>query len=282
MAKLKVDNFNLKDTLECGQIFRINFHNGWYYVNAEDKLIKVQQNNSTLEYYGANKSFITKFLSLDLPLKTVLKEINKDDHMNKAIEKYGELRLIRQDPWECLISFIFSAASNIPRIKSCMDGVARQFGEKIVVDDFESYTFPKCGGINSEKKLTEAKPGFRGKYVLEASSTITDKHLDSLRKLSYEEAKKVLKEIKGVADKVADCVLLFSLDFNEAFPVDTWIKKIMQELYFDNKEVSNNEIRKFAAEYFGKYAGYAQQYLFMYARDKETDVLKRGKKGKKK
>jgi len=269
MAKLKVDNFNLKYTLECGQIFRINFHNGWYFVNSMDKLIKVRQNGNTLEYYGTTKPFITNFLSLDVPLKKITDEVNKDEHMKNAIAEYEGLRLIRQHPWECLISFIFSAASNIPRIKSCMDGVAQHFGKKITVDDFESYTFPECGKIDSEEKLNKAKPGFRGKYVLEASSKVTDKHLESLRKLSYCQAKESLKEIKGVADKVADCVLLFSLDFMEAFPVDTWIKKIMQELYFDNREVSNKEIRKFAEDYFGKYGGYAQQYLFMYARNRK-------------
>lgn len=268
MAKLKVDNFNLKYTLECGQIFRFNFHDGWYFVNSMDKLIKVRQNGDTLEYYGANKQFMTRFFSLDLPLEKITDAVNKDKYMKAAIAEYSGMRLIRQHPWECLISFIFSAASNIPRIKSCMDGVAQHFGEKIVIDDFESYTFPECGKIDCEKKLAKAKPGFRGKYVLEASSTIKVNELVGLSKMSYDNAKESLKEIKGVADKVADCVLLFSLNFMEAFPVDTWIKKIMQELYFDNQEVPNKEIRRFADDYFGQYAGYAQQYLFMYVRNR--------------
>ena len=268
MAKLKTDLFNLEYTLECGQIFRVNKHNGWYYVNAMDKLIKIRQDGDTLEYFGANKSFITNFLSLDVPLKKIIKEINRDDYMKRATKEYEGLRLIRQHPWECLISFIFSAASNIPRIKSCVDGVSKCFGKKITTGDFESYTFPGCGEINDTKKLEKAKPGFRGKYVYEASETIKENHLESLRSKPYEEAKNALKEIKGVADKVADCVLLFSLDFMEAFPVDTWINKIMQELYFDSNTVNKKEIRTFANEYFGKYAGYAQQYLFMYARNR--------------
>ncbi len=268
MAKLKVNDFNLAYTLECGQIFRINKVGDWHFVNSRDKLIKLRQKGDTLEYYGATKPFITKFLSLDVPLKKICDEVNKDEFMSNAIKAYKGMRLIRQDPWECLISFIFSAASNIPRIKSCMDGVACQFGKQVAFDEFSSYTFPKCGEINDMDKLNLVKPGFRGKYVYEADKRVNEKHLNSLRNLPYEEAKKALKEIKGVADKVADCVLLFSLDFMEAFPVDTWIKKIMQELYFDNKEVSNKEIRKFADSYFGQYAGYAQQYLFMYARNR--------------
>lgn len=269
LAKLKVKDFNLAYTLECGQIFRINKHADWYFVNTTDKLIKVRQKSNILEYYGAEKSFITNFLSLDIPFNDIINEISKDKHMNAAINEYNGLRLISQDPWECLISFIFSAASNIPRIKSCMDNVALYFGKKISVDGFESYTFPECGKINCMDKLNKGKPGFRGKYVFEANSTVTDKRLNSLRTLPYEQAKNSLKEIKGVADKVADCVLLFSLDFMEAFPVDTWIKKIMQELYFNNNDVSNKEIRTFANNYFGRYAGYAQQYLFMYARNRK-------------
>lgn len=270
MAKLKVEHFNLAYTLECGQIFRVNKHKSWYYVNTMDKLIKVRQNGNALEYYGANKSFITNFFSLDMPLKNIIKEINNDTHIKQAIKEYDGLRLIRQHPWECLISFIFSAASNIPRIKACIDGVSRHFGKKIVIDGFESYTFPKCGEINDTKKLEKARPGFRGKYVFEANCKVKENYLDSLRELPYEHAKNALKEIKGVAEKVADCVLLFSLDFMEAFPVDTWIKKIMQELYFHNKEVSNKEIRSFANDYFGQYAGYAQQYLYMFARNRLT------------
>ncbi|MGR3180031.1 MAG: DNA-3-methyladenine glycosylase family protein [Candidatus Anammoxibacter sp.] len=272
MAKLKVEDFNLSYTLECGQIFRVNKHDDWYYVNSMDKLIKVRQKGDSLEYYGANRSFMTHFFSLDVPLKKIVKEINKDKYIKQAVKEYKGLRLIRQHPWECLISFIFSAASNIPRIKSCMDGVAEHFGKRITIDGFESYTFPNCGKINNTKKLEKAKPGFRGKYVLEASATIKDGYLDSLRALPYEQAKDALKEIKGVADKVADCVLLFSLDFMEAFPVDTWISKIMQELYFKNNEVPNKEIRRFADDYFGPYAGYAQQYLFMYARSRASST----------
>lgn len=268
MARLKVADFNLTYTLECGQIFRVNKHDGWYFVNTMDKLIKIRQKGNMLEYYGADKSFITRFLSLDVDMDKIVKEINRDEYIKQAVKEYEGLRLIRQHPWECLISFIFSAASNIPRIKSCMDGVSKHFGKKITIGGFESYTFPGCGEINDIKRLNMSRPGFRGKYVFEANAKVNEDVLYSLKALPYEQAKNTLKDIKGVADKVADCVLLFSLDFMEAFPVDTWIKKIMQELYFKNKEASNKEIRRFAGNYFGQYAGYAQQYLYMHARNR--------------
>lgn len=268
MAKLKVDHFNLAYTLECGQIFRVNKHDGWYYVNCTNKLIKIRQRGELLEYYGADKSFITRFFSLDVALKEIVKEISKDRHIKDAVKEYDGLRLIRQDPWECLVSFIFSAASSIPRIKSCMDGVARHFGEKISTGGFDSYTFPQCGEIDDMDRLNLARPGFRGQYVFEANTMVKEVDLDSLMTISYSEAKSALMEIKGVGGKVADCVSLFSLGFMEAFPVDTWIRRIMQGLYFDNANVSDKEIRRFAADYFGRYAGYAQQYLFMYVRDK--------------
>jgi N-glycosylase/DNA lyase len=112
-----------------------------------------------------------------------------------------------------------------------------------------------------------AKTGFRAKYIFEANNSVNIKNLNSLRTLPYKSAKNELKKINGVGDKVADCVLLFSLGFNQAFPVDTWIKKTMQLLYFDNATISNEKIREFGLEHFGTYAGYAQQYLFMFSRN---------------
>ncbi|MDP6924573.1 MAG: DNA glycosylase [Candidatus Scalindua sp.] len=267
MGKIKVKDFNLAHTLECGQIFRINTQDNWYYVNARDKFIKIRQIKNELEFHGASKEFITHFFSLDENLSKILKEINKDRFIKESIDKYNGLRILKQDPWECLISFICSAASNIPRIKSKLNALSKAFGNKVSIGGVDNYTFPKPGNINNFKKIVNAKTGFRAKYLFEANNSVNIKKLNSLKTLSYENAKSELKKVNGVGDKVADCIMLFSLDFSQAFPVDTWIKKTMQLLYFNNTTVSNEEIRSFALDYFGSYAGYAQQYLFMFSRN---------------
>jgi len=267
MGKIKVKDFNLEYTLECGQIFRINMENGWYYINARDKFFKICQVKNELEFHGVDKDFIIRFFSLNENLSKILKEINRDKYIKKSIDKYRGLRIIKQDPWECLISFICSTASNIPRIKSKLKALSKCFGKKVSLGEVDSYAFPAPGNINNYKTILDAKTGFRAKYIFEANNSVNIKKLNSLKTLSYEDAKSELKKINGVGDKVADCVLLFSLSFNQAFPVDTWIKKTIQLLYFNNTNVSNEKIRKFGLEYFGTYAGYAQQYLFMYSRN---------------
>ncbi len=264
---MKVKDFNLEYTLECGQIFRINRENGWYYINAQDKFFKICQVKNELEFHGVDKEFIIHFFSLNENLSKILKEINRDKYIKKSIDKYRGLRIIRQDPWECLISFICSTASNIPRIKSKLKALSERFGKKVSLDGVDNYAFPRPGNINNYKEIVNAKTGFRAKYIFEANNSINITNLNSLRTLPYKSAKNELKKINGVGDKVADCVLLFSLGFNQALPVDTWIKKTMQLLYFDNKTVSNEKIREFGVEHFGTYAGYAQQYLFMFSRN---------------
>jgi N-glycosylase/DNA lyase len=267
MSKMKVKDFNLEHTLECGQIFRINRENNWYYINARDKFFKICQVKDEIEFHGADKEFIIHFFSLNENLSKILKVINRDKYIKKSIDKYRGLRLIKQDPWECLISFICSTASNIPRIKSKLKVLSKSFGKKVSLDGVYNYTFPAPGNINNYQTILNAKTGFRAKYIFEANNSVNIKKLNSLKTLSYEGAKNELKKINGVGDKVADCVLLFSLSFNQAFPVDTWIKKTMQLLYFDNTTVSNEKIREFGLDYFGTYAGYAQQYLFMFSRN---------------
>ena len=267
MSKMKVKDFNLEYTLECGQIFRINRKNNWYYINARDKFFKICQVKNEIEFHGVDEEFIIHFFSLDENLSKILKEINKDEYIKKSIDIYRGLRILRQDPWECLISFICSTASNIPRIKSKLKALSESFGKKVSLDGVGNYAFPEPGNINNYNKIVNAKTGFRAKYIFEANNTVSIKKLNSLRVQSYESAKNELKKINGVGDKVADCVLLFSLGFHQALPVDTWIKKTIQLLYFDNSTVSNEKIRAFGLDYFGTYAGYAQQYLFMFSRN---------------
>lgn len=268
MPKIIVKDFNLEHTLLCGQLFRVTKIKDWYYVVARDRVFRVRQfSTNQLEFYGVDKEFLTYYFALDEPYRNILTQIEKDPHIRRAIKKYHGLHIIRQDPWECLISFICSSAANIPKIKLNLDLLAQFFGKRIEFNGFEWYSFPDPGKLNDYKNILLAKTGFRAKYIKDANELVGESFLTALKKLPYSEAKKLLKQIPGVGDKVADCVLLFSLDFTEAFPIDTWIKKILQKLYFKNKVIPNRQLREFAMGYFGKYAGYAQQFLFMSARE---------------
>jgi N-glycosylase/DNA lyase len=266
MKKIKTKNFSLKHTLECGQIFRYDLINGFYYVVAGDNVIKLKQKGDYL-FFSSNsaavdKTFIKRFFRLDDNYDKIIKEINKDKHINAAIKKHYGLRLIRQEPFECLMSYICSAASNIPKIKKNLDSLAKCFGKKIVYDGREFYPFPR--GFNSLKRIAGCGVGFRKSYIYDTARIINSNkdYFNKLKRLSYEEAKAELKKLPGVADKVADCVLLFSFGFLQAFPVDTWVRKAITQLYFANKKTSDSKIKEFAALHFGSCAGYAQQFLF--------------------
>jgi len=130
MSKMKVKDFNLEYTLECGQIFRINRKNNWYYVNARDKFFKISQVKNEIEFHGVDEEFIIHFFSLDENLSKILKEINKDEYIKKSIDKYRGLRILRQDPWECLISFICSTASNILELNQNLKHFPRVLARK--------------------------------------------------------------------------------------------------------------------------------------------------------
>lgn len=268
MNKIKTKDFDLKHTLECGQLFRCEKKDGFHYLNARDKLIKLKQEGNELFFEGASEEFIKNYFALDENYKKIISELKKDKFVASAIKKYPGLRICRQDPWECLFSFILSSASNIPKIKRNIEELSKCFGKKIKLGSYESYSFPEKGEIKELCTIKKCGCGFRSKYVYETASTADEKWLNSLRKLNYKDAKKELIKLKGVGEKVADCILLFSLGFGEAFPVDVWIKRVMEELYFNKKKTSDKKIREFAQKKWGKYAGYAQEFLYHYRRNK--------------
>ena len=267
MPKILVKDFNLEYTLSCGQLFRASRVEDGYYVSVRDRIFRVRQSANHLEFQGVDKKFLAHYFALDEPYPTILKQIENDPHIRKAIKKYYGMRIVRQDPWECLISFLCSSAANIPKIKLNLEMLSKSFGKRIELNGFEWYSFPNPGELNHYEKIVQAKTGFRAKYLKAANDLVNEAFLRSLRNLSYPEAKKALKQIPGVGDKIADCILLFSLGFTEAFPIDTWIKKILQKLYFKNQVVSSQHLREFGLTYFGRYAGYAQQFLYMLARE---------------
>ncbi|MEA2089425.1 MAG: DNA glycosylase [Thermoproteota archaeon] len=280
-----VTPFDLEHTLRCGQSFRWGKHGGWWYGVVKNKVVKIRRANTGLEFEGASVDFVENYFRLDDNLPAILHQISKDDCIKRAVQMFQGLRILRQEPWECLISYICSTYKNIPAIKDMVQRLSKQFGERRIVNGYTFYTFPKPEDLADAdvKQLKVCKLGFRAKHVLETTKNVYDGEfsLEALKKMSYENAKQELLTLPGVGQKVADCVLLFSLDKLEAFPVDVWVKRVTMKYYSHHFEprfvekVSNKKaitpleyrkINSFGRTHFGKYAGYAQEYLFAYTR----------------
>ncbi len=281
--------FNLERTLNCGQLFRWKKLRGWWYGVVEGKVVKVKQLSGKLLFQTfperVEPDFLEKYFRLDDNLPKILSKINKDEHIGKAIQRFRGLRIIRQEPWECLISYICATNINIPAIKNMILNLSKRFGRKIIFEGQDFYAFPKPSDLADVdiKQVKMCKLGFRAERILRTSRIIHNKQFDleTLTKLNYKETKNQLLSLSGVGQKVADCVLLFSLDKLEAFPVDVWMKRVILEFYPNSFEESFVErlsrrhtltsseyktISSFGRKYFGKYAGYAQEYLFALAR----------------
>ena len=278
------EDFNLKATVESGQIFRwsrrSNSENS-YDIIVGDTIISVRQDGSRLDYGSSNDFDVEKFLGLNHNYRSIIANISKDKIIAATIKKHHGLRLIEQELWECTASFICSSFSNIPRIRQCIEKVAATFGDKIEFGGVKSYSFPQPQQINSFAKLKKCGLGYRAKYLFETAKLFAsseDYSQQQLRQLSYVKAKDWLLQLPGVGSKVADCILLFSCGFHEAFPVDVWIQRIMEANYSSEiasfaanssskaKKLNEKTIAGFARHYFGKHAGYAQQFLFHNAR----------------
>ena len=264
MAQLRIPSFSLRDTLECGQFFRFTQISGTYIVQSSGRIFSLMQRGDDLFYEGADEAFLVHFFRLDEPLDAVLKEIDRDPILHKAIQRYRGLRLIRQDPWECLISYLCSSAKSISHIRSMIEILCKSSGRKICLGNYIGYEFPEPSCIVPSRHLESVGAGFRSPYLVQAARCIDRKHLVALKGLPYMEARESLMKLIGVGKKVADCVLLYSLDFLEAFPTDTWIKKGLQEFYFGGKRMGEKKIEEFIANHFGSLAGYAQLYLYHY------------------
>jgi N-glycosylase/DNA lyase len=267
MAFLEVKDFTLHDTLNSGQLFRYIDFGDHHLVHAGNRLFNIWQKGERIFFEGVGREFISQFFRLDDDLGEIYRQIGKDPFIGGAIELYRGLRLIRHDPWECLVSFLCSSVKNIPHIKSIVEHLCRHYGPPVSLGNYRGYGFPSPERINEAGDLGEIKAGFRARYLLEVSRRAKSMDLVALGKLKYGDAKKELMTLPGVGEKIADCVLLYSLDFHEAFPVDTWIKKAIRMGYQGEKNLTDRQIREFAHGYFGQYTGYAQLYLYHFVRN---------------
>ncbi|MEK6967349.1 MAG: DNA glycosylase [Nanoarchaeota archaeon] len=267
MQKLTVKNFDLAQTLESGQIFLYTKINGWYLITAKNKLFKIRQNGNKMEFDGADKKFITNFFALDEPYEKILSAIDKDEIISAAIENHYGLRIMRQDPWECAVSFVLSQNSNIPRITKNISSLCNEHGKELRLGNQTAYAIPLPKEIANSRKLSSMSLGYRESYLRELAKKTNTEKLRKLEKLSFEQALEKITELPGIGDKVGQCILLFSLGQHSAFPVDVWIERAMKQFYNLDSGLTSKHIQTLGRTYYGKYAGYAQQFIYHYSRN---------------
>ena len=264
---------DLASSLESGQAHRWRKEDDWYTGVVRGNFIKIRQNSDCLEFQsepGSEESLLPllkSYFRLDDDLNAIYADITRDQRVAAMVDRYPGLRLLRLEPWECFISFICSANSNIPRIHQVMERMAENYGAPIYLDGQVRHSFPgpeqlaRAGELN----LRRLGLGFRAPYVDQAAQMVANGRLelDELVWAPYAEAKSALMECKGIGPKIADCIAVFSLDKLEAFPIDVWVRRALAEWYFaDQKAPPDRVLLEWAQSHFGRYCGYAQQYLF--------------------
>lgn len=273
-----IKNFDPKHIFECGQAFRwYREEDGSYTTIAYGRVLNVKKEEDNIILYPTNKEEFEKiwlhYFDLERDYRLIKEELSKDPILKEAIGFGQGIRILNQEPFEIVISFIISANNQIPRIKKSIEAIALNYGKKIDTPlvEREYYSFPNpkdLEGLNLEEFNGLTKVGFRGQRVLATSEIIKNGQLDlnTIFDMTREEGKLALMTLPGVGPKVSDCVLLFAFDKDEAFPVDVWVKRVMEHFYL--KEDTNvKHIGEHGKRIFGKLAGYAQQYLFYYARE---------------
>lgn len=270
------ESFVISQTLECGQCFRftqIGEEN--YIIVAYGKILNIYCDGTDIVFKNTTEEEFNNiwynYFDFGRNYNDIKKKISENDEiLQKAVEYAPGIRILNQDRFECLISFIISQNNRIPMIKKVISNISKKYGRYIgSVDGEEYYAFPNPEELikADEAGLMECKTGFRAKYIIDAVQKVIHGEINlNADDMDTETLRKMLMTIKGVGPKVADCTMMFSFGRCETFPTDVWVKRIMSELYFNGREVSVKEIHQKAEECFGDYAGYAQQYLFNYAR----------------
>lgn len=275
---MTIEHFSLEQIYESGQAFRwIRLKPNDYIVINEQKWVRVEQKDTLLTFYHTSKedmSMWIRYFDLDRDYGKIKNSyVGIDDYLDKAMEYGYGIRILKQSLFEILITFIISSNNHIPRIKNSVLKISEFANNRI--GDYEGiriFSFPNSSGIASfsEEQWKELRLGYREKYIRRTVEMIEEAQIDlqSLYDMDTQSAKGELMKCSGVGDKVADCILLYGLGRLDTFPVDTWMKKVMQVRYRMREIEDNKKIRKKGLELFGDTAGIAQQYLFYYERTK--------------
>lgn len=291
---IEVKCFNLKITLECGQCFRwkkVDTVNNYdqYLGIIKDRVVLVRQEENKLYITSNNmeniEEVIIKYFDLDVDYESIEKNIIKIDcNIKNAVKNSTGLRLLNQDFFETLISYIISANNNIPRISKSIEEISKRYGEKVEFSDDFNYLFPnleKCYYLFptfevlkniTEEEFKSCGVGFRDKYIKNAIEKKLNENIsfEELNKLETFKIKEKLLEFNGIGPKVSDCILLFSFGRKEVFPIDVWVERVMKKLYFEktNENINKNMILEYANENFSNFAGIIQEHLFYNIREK--------------
>ena len=277
-----ISSFELADIFDCGQCFRWNKQEDGSYTGIfKDNVMNVQKKGDTVTFKGICngniKEIVEDYFDLNRNYENIKEKLSKiDEHVKTSIE-YGQgIRILNQDLWEMIISYIISANNNIPRIKLIIDRICKNYGNEIEWNGEKYYTFPTPEELENVtiENYRELGAGFRDIRLYETVYMVLDKKID-LNKMQNNpntlEVREQLLTLSGVGPKVADCILLFStLKRFEVFPIDVWVRRVMNELYIkkqDETKVNKKELEKLAQEKFGNLAGIAQQYLFYWKRE---------------
>ncbi|MBQ8975706.1 MAG: DNA-3-methyladenine glycosylase 2 family protein [Oscillospiraceae bacterium] len=259
-----VSDFDLERIFECGQCFRWNADESGVYTGvAMGKAARIRSEGGDVYITGTMEDFESvwrDYFDLDRDYETIRKKVCIDDFMTRASSFGAGIRILRQDKWEALCSFIISQCNNIPRIKKIVETLCREFGQSVELEGQTYYTFPSAKTVAAltVEELAPLRCGYRAPYIIGAAKAVAGGELDleAIAAGKPEDALKTLKTLNGVGDKVANCAVLFGLQMLDAFPIDVWIKKVLATQYG----------RDFDPSVFSPYAGIAQQYMFYYAR----------------
>lgn len=268
--------FDPKDIFECGQAFRWTVEaDESYTVVAFGKVLNVKKEDEKIILSNTNmedfKNIWHDYFDLDTEYREIIETLKSDEVLAKATEFGKGIRILNQDEWEILVSFITSANNRIPMIKKAIGLLSEKYGEFIEeYNGVKYYSFPKPEALNglTVEDLEDCKTGFRAKYIISAAEIVANKEIDiyALKNVDTEMARKELMRFSGIGPKVSDCIMLFSMGKKDAFPIDIWVKRVMEHFYLD-EDTKLPDIQKYAGEKFGSLAGFAQQYLFYYARE---------------
>ena len=266
---------DVDNSINSGQVFLWQkSKENWYGIDGQN-ILKINQRGKIKSISNTKTDFFRK----NDDIQKIIKSISKDKTIKKAVKEYEGLRIFNQDPFQCMISFIISSNSNIQKIKNSLEKISKKFGIKVIIQNKEFFLFPKPEKI-AQASINEIKTcgvGYRAPFIKEAAKMVTSKkvNFEYLKNSDYNETKRNLRLIPGVGNKVADCIMLFSLNKLDAFPLDTWMIKILEKYYSNEFQIETKTItekqyeilHKKIVDYFGPYCGYAQQFLFKMERE---------------
>ena len=275
ILQFKSEYFNLKDTLECGQIFRYKPINGYFLVFSGEKVCRAYQDGEVVTIESEDIEYFKNFFDL----QTAYEKINcfalssSYDIVKKSAQLGKGIRILNQQKEEMLFSFIISQNNMIPRIRAIIERTCVALGKKLTFNGEEYFAFPsaKILATKDEQFFKDLGYGYRAKFMVEVANAVVNgqANLEEFAKLQTKDLKKQLIALKGVGEKVADCVALFGFRRTDSFPVDTWIEKVYLE-NFNGKEKNRDKIAEWLVKKFGNNSGYFQQYLFHYKRNLEN------------